>query len=95
MMRWMIIASIRSRTRRSTWLRPCSVRSSPSLRIVARTAHTWPWARLRTISKPGPSLPPPPLTLPPASSAAIPSISACGSFDRLASVRFFTRPPSR
>ena len=38
MIRWMIIASIRSRTRRSTCVRPCSVRSSPSLRIMPRTA---------------------------------------------------------
>jgi len=33
--------------------------------------------------------------LQPSSSAAMPAISACGSFDKFASVRFLKRPPSR
>ncbi len=58
------------------------------------TAATWPCGRLRTISKLG-SAARLPMTLPPSSSASMPSISACGSFDKLASVRFLTRTPSR
>src|SRR5580704_11470495 len=42
----MIIASIRLRTRLSTPVLPCNVRSSPSLRIMACTAATWPCGRL-------------------------------------------------
>src|SRR4051812_50135446 len=88
----MISASIRWHTRFSTPVRPCKIRSSPSLPIMACTAATCPCGRLRTISKPGSALRLA-ATLPPSSSATMPSISAGGSFDKLASVRFLNPPP--
>jgi energy-coupling factor transporter ATP-binding protein EcfA2 len=83
-----ISATARSR---SGLRREASKRSTPSFLIVPRTAATWPWGRLRSIVKASSGA----TRVSPRSTRRSPSMVASGRCERLARVRFFTRPPSR
>jgi hypothetical protein len=89
-------ARMRSATMAATSARSCEALASislskPSRRMAPSTASTWPWARERTTSRPSSTGP----SLSPFRMRRIASICSIGSDDRLASVRFLTRLPSR
>ena len=65
-------------------------RSRPIARIVASTAAAWPWGSERRMRIPSSATATPPL-----SRVRNPSTRVLGQFDRLARVRFLTRPLSR
>ena len=83
-------SSARTRSRRRPGLR-ASRAGSPSLRTVASTAATWPWGRLRRQVKASSGL----TSRSPRRMQRRALMAVAGSLERLARVRFLTRPRSR